>query len=117
LSHLNVYLPVICAIIQGEEFDDPKPHRFGMLSKPVADVNEYPEKQSLVDEFLTGHQQVAELLGNADESVFSQAVRLPRWKDVMPTAAVALPYLMLNHENGHLGQVSAWRRILGLPSV
>ena len=33
-SHLNVYLPVICSIIRGEAFEDPKTHRFGMLSKP-----------------------------------------------------------------------------------
>jgi hypothetical protein len=117
LSHLNVYLPVICSIIRGEEFEDPKPHKFGMQSKPVGDAGEYASKDELISEFLSGHDQVAELLGNADESVFANAVLLPRWKDVMPTAGVAIPYLMLNHENGHLGQVSAWRRIQGLPGV
>jgi len=117
LSHLNVYLPVICSIIKGEEFEDPKPHKFGMLSKPVSDVNEYADKNELVAEFVAGHNQVAELLGNADDSIFAQAVMLPRWKEFMPNAAAALPYLMLNHENGHLGQISAWRRIQGLPSV
>ncbi len=117
LSHLNVYVPIICSIIKGEAFDDPKPHKFGMQSKPVADRAEYASKQELLDAFVSGHEQVAQLLGNADDSVFSQPVLLPRWKDVMPTAGVALPYLMLNHENGHLGQVSAWRRIQGFPSV
>lgn len=117
LSHLNVYIPIICSVIKGEEFDDPKPHKYGMLSKPVTDANEYLTKEELVESFVNGHDQVAELLGNSDETVFSQPVRLPRWKEVMPLAGVALPYLMLNHENGHLGQVSSWRRILGLPSV
>jgi hypothetical protein len=35
----------------------------------------------------------------------------------MPQVGIVLPYLMLVHENTHLGQVSAWRRILGLPPV
>jgi hypothetical protein len=117
LSHLNVYVPLIASIIKGETFEDPKGHKFGMQSRPVADASEYATKEQLVAEFLEGHEQVAELLGNADDSIFAQPVMLPRWKDVMPTAGVALPYLMLNHENGHLGQISAWRRIQGMPSV
>jgi hypothetical protein len=42
---------------------------------------------------------------------------LPRWKEIMPTVGIALPYLLLVHENQHLGQLSAWRRVLGLPAV
>lgn len=117
LSHLNIYVPIICSVIKGEEFEDPKTHKFGMHSKPVSDANEYQNKEELVDNFTNGHAQAAELLGNADDSLFNQAISLPRWKEAMPTAGVALPYLMLNHENVHLGQVSAWRRVQGLPSV
>jgi hypothetical protein len=116
-SHLNVYLPVICAIIKNETFEDPKTHPFGMLSKPEPSAETYASKQELLDAFVTGHDQVAQLLGDADDSVFSQSVQLPRWREMMPTAAIALPYLMFNHENTHLGQVSAWRRIQGMPSV
>ena len=117
LSHLNVYIPIINSIIKGESFDDPKPHRFGMQSKPISDSSIYQSKEELVAEFTNGHLVIAELLGNEDNRVFEKTVTLPRWQKVMPTAAIALPYLMFNHENGHLGQVSAWRRIQGLPSV
>jgi|TARA_B110000495_G_C23034296_1_gene617089 hypothetical protein len=117
LSHLNVYIPVISSIIKGDPFDDPKPHRFGMLSQPVSDPSTYQTKEELVAEFNQGHLAIAELIGNEDDRVFEKPVTLPRWQAVMPTAAIALPYLMFNHENGHLGQVSAWRRIQGLPSV
>lgn len=116
-SHLNAYLPVIEGLILGKEFDDPKQHRFGMLSRPEADRSIYAAKDELVDEFVKGHQRVAEILADCDDSIFEQAVQLPRWKDVMPTVGIALPYVMLNHENMHLGQLSAWRRIQGMPSV
>lgn len=116
-SHLNAYLPVIESVIQGQPFDDPKDHPFGMLSRPEPDASIYAPKQELVDIFVSGHKDIIRLLENADESVLGQPVSLPRWQSVMPVAGIALPYLMLNHENGHLGQISAWRRIQGLPSV
>ncbi len=47
LSHLNVYLPVICSIIKGEIFEDPKPHKYGMQSQPIADVSQYADKEQL----------------------------------------------------------------------
>jgi len=117
LSHLNVYLPIICSIIKGETFDDPKEHQFGMQSKPEPSLDVYASKEELVSSFVAGHEQVAELLGNAEDSMFATPIKLPRWEKIMPTASFALPYLMFNHENGHLGQISAWRRIQGLPSV
>ena len=88
-----------------------------MTSKPEPSRDVYASNEELVQNFVAGHEQVAQLLGNADDSVFAQEVQLPRWKEIMPVAGVALPYLMFNHENGHLGQISAWRRIQGLPSV
>jgi len=83
LSHLNVYLPVIASVIQGENFDDPKSNQFGMDSKPEADPSIYASKDTLINEFVAGHEN---------------------------------GHLLL-HENGHLGQLSAWRRIQGMPSV
>jgi hypothetical protein len=117
LSHLNVYVPIIESLIKGEAFADPKEHEFGMQSRPLADRSAYASKQALIDEFSAGHERVLKLLADADDSVLGHAVKLPRWESIMPTSGIALPYLMLNHENGHLGQVSAWRRIQGLPSV
>ncbi len=116
-SHLNVYLPIIEAIIKGKTFDDPKEHRFGMLSHPEQDAGIYATKQELLDAFVDGHERVLELLEKSDDSVLGKPVSLARWQPIMPFAGIALPYLMLNHENGHLGQISAWRRIQGMPSV
>ena len=116
-SHLNAYHPVIESLINGVEFEDPKQHPFGMLSKPEADPAIYETKQELVDRFVAGHQAVERLLSRQSDSLFAMPVKLSRWAEVMPTVGNALPYLMLNHENLHLGQLSAWRRIQGLPSV
>ena len=117
LSHLNVYVPIISSIIDGNEFEDPKTHTFGMQSKPESDRAIYESKDALISTFVQGHEKVAAQLQDASSDLFDKSVTLPRWKEVMPTAGIALPYLMILHENTHLGQLSAWRRVLGLPSV
>lgn len=117
LSHLHAYHPVIVALIQGQTFDDPKHHPFGMQSKPVVDASVYPTKAVLVDAFVQGHAQVKSALAASDSAALNAPVLLDRWKTVMPTVALALGYLMLLHEATHLGQLSAWRRVQGLPSV
>ena len=116
-SHLNVYFSVMEAIIKNEPFEDPKGHQFGMESKPLSDASIYATKQQLAADFDSGHERVAELLKQVGDDVLNNEIKMPRWKKVMPTAAYALPYLMCNHENIHLGQISAWRRIQGLASV
>jgi len=116
-SHLGVYVPVIEAIIKNETFADPKEHKFGMQSKPSSDASLYASKEQLLADFESGHDRVAQLLQEAGDAVLDNKITLARWEPVMPTASLALPYLMLNHENVHLGQISAWRRVQGLPSV
>lgn len=117
LSHLNAYLPVMVSLIRGEEFPDPKLHPFGMQSKPEWDRSRYAAKETLMAEFLRGHEEIAQLLRSADDQVLEQGVKLPRWATIMPKVGIVLPYLLLVHENQHLGQISAWRRVLELPPV
>ncbi|MEM7454147.1 MAG: DinB family protein [Planctomycetota bacterium] len=117
LSHLNVYVPIVGSVIEGEAFEDPKGHQFGMQSKPESEKSLYASREELINEYVAGHDAVTALLRQADESIFSNPVQLERWKPVMPTAGITLPYLMLVHENVHLGQVSAWRRVQGMRAV
>ena len=116
-AHLNTYIPIVAALIQGQDFEDPKDARFGMQSKPESDLSIYPAKSELLATFVQGHQNVSRLLESAKPQVLEQPVMLERWKTRMPTVAAALIYLGMCHENLHLGQLSAWRRIQGMPSV
>ena len=117
LSHLNVYMPLVSEALKGKSFEDPKDHEFGMQSKPLSDASVYAPKEKLIGDFVAYHEQVIGQLESADDSVLATEIQLPRWQPVMPTVGVVLPYLLCNHENLHLGQISAWRRIQGMPSV
>lgn len=117
LCHLNAYHPVIVCLAQGRLFDDPKDHPFGMKSKPVSDASAYPSRSQLVEVFERGHDQVTAALRSCKPDKLAGPVPLERWQSVMPSIGAALAYLMLLHESAHLGQLSAWRRVQGLPSV
>jgi hypothetical protein len=38
-------------------------------------------------------------------------------KDALPTAREAVAFLLTAHLADHLGQLSAWRRMIGLPPL
>ncbi len=116
-SHMNVYHPVIVSMVKGEPFDDPKDAPFGMLTKPEPDASLYPTRDALIGAFESGHAAVAEALQAADGAALDAPMPLPRWQGPFPKVGSMLGYIMLVHESTHLGQISAWRRVQGLPSV
>jgi hypothetical protein len=117
LSHLNVYHPVLVAMIEGRSFPDPREAPFGMLTKPQADRSLYKPKAELIGDFERGHAEVAAALRAADDAAFEATMPLERWQKPFPTVGSALGYIMLVHESTHLGQISTWRRVQGLPGV
>ena len=116
-GHCGIYPPVLAAMLEGKAFEDPIKHRYGRDSRPTANRADYPSKDVIVAEFLKGHDRLAEVLSKADPAVMARAIPLERWKQRFPTIGDAVAHLMLEHEAGHLGQVSAWRRAGGRPAV
>ncbi len=117
LSHLNAYHPVILQMLRGEKPEDPLDHPFGQKSRPVADVSAYPSKQTLLEAFNRGHDEIAVALRDGGDAALMHPMPIERWKTRWDVVGKSLPYLMMYHESTHLGQLSAWRRVQGLPSV
>jgi hypothetical protein len=119
-SHLSLYPPTLSAILRGAregEFADPINSRFGKDSKPVADAAAYLPRGELLAGYFDGHDELAAVLGIVSSAVLSQPIPLKRWEQRFPLVADAVVHLMLDHESGHLGQVSAWRRAGGRKAV
>ena len=69
-----------------------------------------------MDRFLAGHRAVLEALRAVDDEVLGrQNPGEGRLRDMCPTIGAAVNFLMCAHTMVHLGQVSAWRRAVGLP--
>lgn len=116
LAHLNCYLPVAAGLLDGKTPEDPKNHRYGMNSAPVADAAEYPDKAELLAAWNAGHARIADLLQGASDAAIAREMPVERWREKFPTVGHVLGYLLIHHEGFHLGQLSAWRRVSGLPA-
>ncbi len=91
--------------------------RFGARTIPVADRAAYPDKQTLLDALAHGHEQVAAAVGALDMDQLQQPPVDERFRQCWPSVHDALLHVMVGHEQMHLGQLSAWRRVQGMAAV
>ena len=117
MAHLRPYPDVMTAIVQGKPFEDPKSNKWWMGSTPSGRVEDYPPLKDLAAGYLASRERLAEALSKADASVLTRPTPLERWKAEYPRVADVLLHLMVEHECGHIGQISAWRRACGMPGV
>lgn len=119
LGHVSLYHPAAVKLLRGEPLDDPADDRlFGFRGDgPIDSIEPYGNKHLLVERFEAGHEEVAQAILNANTDALTQPPSLPRWAEMYPTVEFMLPDLLLFHESMHIGQISTWRRAVGLPPV
>ncbi len=91
--------------------------KFGRGSTPTGDRAAYPSKAEMLGGLEALHEQVSTALANADPALLRQPTPDEEFRQLMPTIGDGLTYLLVSHEATHLGQICAWRRAIGLPSV
>lgn len=89
---------------------------YGMGAKPLSERSRYPSKAELFKALEDAHARLTDALGKATPEQLAQPAP-ERMRNRYPTLAHALLGLMTAHETSHLGQLSAWRRAMGFPSV
>ena len=90
---------------------------FNNESRPSDDPTIYPDKLTLLAALERGHTLVADALAQAPATILEQPLPNENYRTLFPTIGDILVYLTTAHEAVHLGQLSAWRRAQGLPSV
>ncbi len=114
MSHLNLYAGIAVSLARGEAIEDPAEHRFGAKSEPLPDSRAYDAPEQLLSRWQQLHQEGMAALKVADERRTGAPTPIERWRSLHPTVGDMLVTLMVKHEAGHLGQLSAWRRAMGL---
>lgn len=117
LSHLNVYTPIAAALVRGRPFEDPIDHPHGQKSEVSSDPRKYAPAAELIAVYRSAHDDAEQGLLSATPNAFAAPNPLERWRSLHPTVADMAVTLMVKHESAHLGQLSAWRRAMGLPRV
>jgi hypothetical protein len=90
--------------------------RMGMGATPQADRSLYPSKAALLAALERAHGRLLEAVQAAGVEALS-APPPERMRARFPTTRTLLAGLMTAHYANHNGQLSAWRRAMGLPSV
>jgi hypothetical protein len=120
IGHLALYASAVAGMLGHKELGD-APAGYEELFKhgsPCVDrPGLYPSKDALIAEFTKGWTKVADILPGVDESVFAQANPMAQMAEKLPTVGAMVAFMCLSHNQMHLGQISAWRRVMNLGSA
>ena len=87
--------------------------KFNRGSTPVADRTAYPSKAELIAALEQTHAVIAAGLLNMTETEMQQPAS-ERIRHRFPLVGDAMVGLVTTHEALHVGQLSAWRRAMGM---
>ncbi|MBC7834640.1 MAG: DinB family protein [Phycisphaerales bacterium] len=78
----------------------------------------FPSMQALTGHYFAAYDKALALIPEVRDEVFTRPNPAEgRWKELFPTVGSAINFLIVGHPQAHLGQVSTWRRCMGLPSA
>ncbi|HJT77270.1 MAG TPA: DinB family protein [Gemmataceae bacterium] len=90
---------------------------FGAGSKPTASRGDYPAKEELVRAVEQGFERVRQRVQAAPPEQLARPTTHPRMRETLPTVKDGVAFLLTGHLGVHLGQLSTWRRMIGLPPL
>ncbi|MEX0775269.1 MAG: DinB family protein [Phycisphaeraceae bacterium] len=89
----------------------------GGKSTPTDDRQAYPSKDVLWQAYDDAHARVVVAVQQLAPADLEKATPHEGFGQRFPTIGIALLHTMIGHEQVHLGQLSAWRRVQGMPPV
>ena len=88
--------------------------RFRAGSKVSSVRSDYPSADELLRAVEQGFERARELAQSASSEQLAAPSTNPMMKASLPTAREGVAFLLTGHLGVHLGQFSAWRRMIGL---
>ena len=122
MGHLAIYPEKAFALIGKPELAKPLPEKWEELFKNGAPCVEqdgrYPGKDAIVQRYVERYNALADALERVPDEVLQQPNPMGgRMAEMLPSIGAAVMFLCGSHLQMHLGQVSSWRRAMGLGSA
>jgi len=123
-GHLAVYAAGMCDMLgipQGPAakpagWDDLFKNKTECIDDPSGKI--YPRMETITRHFLDGYKHILAKLPEIDDAVFAKPNPAGgRMTELAPTIGGAVAFFLTGHAMSHLGQVSTWRRCMGLGSA
>lgn len=90
---------------------------FSPGSKITASRADYPPKDELLQAVEKGFEGLRQMIATATPEQLARPSTNPYTKDALPTIKEGVAFLLTGHLGVHLGQLSSWRRMIGLPPL
>jgi hypothetical protein len=88
----------------------------GAACQDDADAKIYPPLAVLTQRFFAGYEAAAKAVAETpDAALLAPNTAEGRSRETFPTLGAVVGFYLSGHVMNHLGQLSAWRRCLGLP--
>jgi hypothetical protein len=91
--------------------------RYGTGSVPAADARLYETKDEALAILRDAQARVTEAVLGLDDARLDALFPDESYRDVFPTLRHALTQVLVGHTANHVGQLSVWRRAMGLPPM
>jgi len=120
-GHLSIYPNRLLTMIGRADLVKEKPGYFELFqagSCCVEKAGHYPAKDEIAGYYVERYSAIAKLLPTLNDGIFDGENPMEgRMKEMFPQIGLAFNFLLNNHHMMHLGQVSAWRRCVGMGSA
>ncbi len=122
-GHLTLYSPrVLTHLGQADELKVPA--RFEELFKNGTECRDdpdgtiYPAMSQIREFFFSGYSLAIRKIAEADDALLSGPNPTEgRMRELFPTLGAMLNFYLTGHAQMHLGQISTWRRAMGLSAA
>jgi hypothetical protein len=121
LGHLSIYPNRIFTLLDRKDLVVDNPRYTELFAAGVACVEQdgrYPAKDEIVHAFTTGYTKLLNIMPTVTDAMLAKPNPIEgRMREIFPLVGIGVNFMLNNHTMMHLGQISAWRRAVGLPSV
>ena len=121
IGHLSIYGDRVCTLLGRTDLVKPMPYSVDLFKNGapcLGTPGAYPGKDLLVSTFFERQRLAIDaLLSVDDKAMRAENPAEGRMKEMFPTIGSAVAFLLDGHVQMHLGQISAWRRVMGLGSA
>lgn len=91
--------------------------RFGTGSTPDQERERYSSKVELLNSLADAQRRVVTRMNEIGEQGMSEPLPDVRYREIFPTIGQAVLHVLTAHAALHVGQLTVWRRAVGLPPL
>ncbi len=91
--------------------------QYGTGSIPTADINLYPEKHRALAMLRKAQSRIVKAVEQLSKAQLDAPLSDEKYRVILPTVRHALTQVLIAHPANHIGQLTIWRRAMGLPQM